>query len=131
MIKRFLSTVNNYYPITITTNAWNKMDTILNKHKAYSFIFSAKSGGCNGFNYQLNLINKNEYDILLKSKPTILENNNARLIIDPIAEMILFGTTIDFVSENFNKGIFENKFTFTPDKNIATTCGCGVSFNPK
>ena len=25
----------------------------------------------------------------------------------------------------------ENKFIFTPDKNLATSCGCGVSFSPR
>ena len=45
--------------------------------------------------------------------------------------MYLIGTTIDYESEDFEKGRFESKFTFTPDKDFATSCGCGVSFNPK
>ena len=66
-----------------------------------------------------------------KIKPTIIDNESTKLLIDPIAEMLLLGTTIDYVSEDFSKGIFENKFTFTPDKKLATSCGCGVSFNPR
>ena len=38
------------------------------------------------------------------------------------------GTTIDFITEDYSKNIFENKFTFTPQKNLATSCGCGISF---
>ena len=45
--------------------------------------------------------------------------------------MFLIGTKIDYINENYSKNIFESKFIFTPDKNFATSCGCGVSFNPK
>ena len=45
--------------------------------------------------------------------------------------MFLFGTKIDFIKEDYNKNIFESKFIFIPDKNLATSCGCGISFNPK
>ena len=53
---------------------------------------------------------------------------DAKLLVDPFSEMMLFGTTIDFINEDFNKGIFENKFIFRPDKDIVNACGCGVSF---
>ena len=45
--------------------------------------------------------------------------------------MFLLGTTINYISEDYEKGIFENKFVFTPDKKIASSCGCGISFTPK
>ena len=45
--------------------------------------------------------------------------------------MYLFGTTIDHISEDYKKGLFENKFVFLPDKNLASSCGCGISFTPK
>ena len=61
----------------------------------------------------------------------LMEEGEAKLFIEPEAEMFLIGTTIDFESEDFEKGRFENKFTFTPHKDFATCCGCGVSFNPK
>jgi Fe-S cluster assembly iron-binding protein IscA len=44
--------------------------------------------------------------------------------------MILLGTTVDFVSSDYNKNIFESKFIFKPDQNFASSCGCGVSFTP-
>ena len=56
------------------------------------------------------------------------ENEDITIVIDPMAEMLIIGTTIDYVSEDYVKGVFENKFVFTPDKNLATSCGCGVSF---
>ncbi len=127
-------------PINITSNAWDKMKKIIKSEESNgsdgyeSFLFSANSGGCNGFNYDLKLIKENEYNEIMNSnkiKPTIVDNDSIKLIIDPVAEMLLLGTTIDYVSEDFSKGIFENKFTFTPDKKLATSCGCGVSFNPR
>ena len=96
-------------------------------------MFSAEGGGCNGFNYKLNSIEDKTYNKLIESKlpPTILTNNNISVIIDPMSEMYLIGTKIDYIFEDFNKGIFENKFVFTPDKEIASSCGCGVSFAPR
>lgn len=133
MIKRLFSTTINNCPITITNNAWEKMHYIINQGEYTSFLFSASSGGCNGFNYKLELLNKEEFNEIYntKIKPIIIENNNTKLLIDPIAEMLLIGTKIDYVSEDYNKGIFENKFIFIPDKNLASSCGCGVSFTPK
>ena len=39
--------------------------------------------------------------------------------------------TIDYIFEDYDKGIFENKFIFETDKNVASSCGCGISFTPK
>ena len=137
MYKRFFSKINNNYPITITINAWNKMTEILNKqnkNNLFGFIFSAKGGGCNGFNYDLKLLSNNEFKNEFKNNKkriSILHNEKIKLLIDPYAELYLIGTTIDYINEDFNKGRFENKFIFKPDNKIAYTCGCGTSFTPK
>jgi len=135
MIKRLFTSIKKF-PITITDNAWNKMSDIIKKQNAKSFLFTANSGGCNGFNYQLDLLNEKKYNEFYnnhkgKHKPTVIKNNNTMVLIDPIAEMILLGTTVDYVSSDYNKNIFESKFIFKPDQNFASSCGCGVSFTPK
>ena len=119
--------------LSITKRAWSKMKDVIKKEKSESFMLSAISGGCNGFNYDLKLINKKKFDSFIntKIKPMVIENDDTKLLVDPIAEMILLGTKIDYVIEDYSNGIFENKFIFTPDKNIANSCGCGISFNPK
>lgn len=121
--------------ISITNNAWKKIISVTKKQRGEGFLFLAESGGCNGFNYKLNLIHKNELDDLLsKNKnflPTIYEKENIKLIIDPLSEMFLVGTKIDYISEDYAENIFENKFIFTADKDVASSCGCGISFNPK
>ena len=133
MIKRFLNVQNVKPIINITENAWNKMNNIIKNTDNIGFIFSADSGGCNGFNYNLELLNKYELDKL--KRPTIIEKNvdnkNIKLVIEPYSEFYLLGTTIDFINENYNKGIFESKFNFIPDKKTAYSCGCGKSFTLK
>ena len=143
MIRRLFSTIGNMAkqpirmnkpPIQVTNSAWEKIDYILEKRDNHLFYFTASSGGCNGFNYDLNLITLGNYLDMTERLTTftLLENENkSKIYIEPVAEMLLFGTTIDYVKEDWNKGIFENKFIFIPDKNLVTSCGCGVSFTPK
>ena len=127
MIKRLIE------PIVVSSCAYNKMSQILKTQNRHAFLFYAKGGGCNGFNYMLETLNKDEYDNMLNEhkKLTIMENDGTKLIIEPMSEMMLLGTTIDYIKEDYSKNIFESKFVYKPDKDFATTCGCGVSFNPK
>ncbi len=118
--------------INVTQNAWKKMNTIVKKsNNSYGFLFGANSGGCNGLNFKLELLKEDEYNIIKKLKPNILENDGIKLYIDPKTEMFLIGTTIDYINEDYNKGVFENKFIYNVDKKLASSCGCGVSFTPK
>ena len=120
-------------PITVTNNAWKKINDILKSNNDVAMIFSADGGGCNGFNYKLNPMKKKEFNIIQleseKINPSILNNGESKIVIDPLSEMLLLGTTIDYIKENYQKGIYESKFVFIPDKKIASTCGCGISFN--
>ena len=120
-------------PITISNNAWYKMNDILKKNKNFAFLFSAQSGGCNGFNYNLETINKNQFDSLYKDniQPTLINNIDTKLLIEPLSEILLIGTNIDYIKEDYSKNIFESKFLFTPKNELATTCGCGISFSPR
>jgi len=120
--------------LTITNNAWKKMFDILKNNNNKNFILSATSGGCNGFNYNFKIIENTKYEYIISSnkfKPIIIDNNGVNVIIDPSSEFLLLGTKIDYITEDFTKGIFSNKFSFTPNKEIASSCGCGISFNPK
>ena len=118
--------------INVTANAWKKMGSIIKKsNNKNGFIFGANSGGCNGFNFDLRLIEKEEKQEIMKMKPSILTNDDVNLYIEPLSEMHLIGTTIDYINEDFSKGIFENKFVYKIDKKLASSCGCGVSFMPR
>lgn len=62
--------------------------------------------------------------------PTIIKKDNIKILIEPKSEMLLIGTTIDYIKEDYDKNIFENKFIFIPDKTLTSSCGCGISFIP-
>ena len=118
--------------INITKNAWTKLSSILNKsNNKNGFIFGVTSGGCNGFNFDLRLIENKEMEKMEKLKASTLEFKETKLYIEPLSEMYLIGTTIDFINEDLNKGIFESKFIYNIDKKLASSCGCGISFTPK
>lgn len=120
--------------INITSNAWNKMSSIIGKsNNQYGFLFGVTSGGCNGFNFKLNLMNNSEYESILKLKPNIFNDKDKKvnLYVDPLSEIYIVGTTIDYINEDINKGIFESKFVYQVDKQNASSCGCGISFTPK
>ena len=118
--------------ITITKKAFSKMNTIMKKsNNKNGFLFGVNSGGCNGFNFDLKLIESTELNEIKKLKPNIISQDSVNVFVDPLSEIYLFGTTIDYTEEDFSKGIFENKFVYKVNKELATSCGCGVSFNPR
>ena len=119
--------------ILITKNAWKKMTEIIKQSKnLYGFIYSASSGGCNGFNFELELLDKKMHNNIIKNKYlTVLSNKGIKLYVDPLSEMHLLGTSINYITEDYSRGQFENKFVFDVNKDLMTTCGCGTSFTPK
>ena len=119
--------------ISVTNKAWSKMTTIIRQSKnKYGFLYSVSSGGCNGFNFKLELLNEEVFNDITKNKfLTILTDDETKLYVEPLSEMNLLGTTIDYVTEDYVKGQFENKFIFNVNKELMTTCGCGTSFTPK
>lgn len=123
------------FPITVTNNAWQKINDILKSNNDVAMIFSAEGGGCNGFNYKLNPMQEIDFKMIQseseKVKPSIINNGDSKILIEPLSEMLLLGTTIDYIKEDYQKGIYESKFVFVPDKKFASSCGCGISFNIK
>jgi iron-sulfur cluster assembly accessory protein len=118
--------------INVTRSAWIKMENIMHKSKnKIGFIFGVTSGGCNGFNFDLKVIDEENLKEFNRLKPSKLEYKNVTLYIDPLSEMHLIGTTIDYIHEDYSKGIYENKFNYIVDQKLASSCGCGVSFMPK
>jgi len=129
-IIRNFSSLNRPKIINITSNAWKKIETIMHKSNNTQMLFSVKGGGCNGFNYNLNLIDKNNIPENLK-KFNYVNNDKYKVYIDPLSEIYLIDTTIDYLNEDFEKNIYESKFVYIRDKSDVSTCGCGISFLPK
>lgn len=115
--------------INITAAAWEKIAMISIQTNINSFLFSADSGGCSGLNFSLQTIASDEINsIAMNSKIPIslFKNKNNTVYVEPLSEMYLIGTTIDYTQD-----IFESKFVFLPDKDKVSTCGCGTSFHIK
>jgi len=119
--------------ISVTTKAWSKMSAIIRQStNKYGFIYSAASGGCNGFNFKLGLLDESTHSKISSIKYlSVLENETTKLYVDPLSEMYLLGTTIDYVTEDYTKGQLESKFVFEVDKDLMSSCGFGISFSPK
>ena len=117
--------------IMVSDNAWKKMNTIYNSTNYNTFLFAANSGGCGGLNYYFKNVNPMtilEMDKGHKLPLTKIKNDILEVYVEPLSEMYLLGTTIDYISEDYNKNIYESKFVFIRDKDIVNTCGCGESF---
>ena len=122
--------------IQVTKNGWNKIREIIKQsNNKYGLLYSASSGGCSGFNFDLGLLDETTYKKMSKMKYlTVLtepRSSITKVYVDPMSEMHLLGTTIDYITEDYSKGQFENKFIFEVDKELLSTCGCGTSFTLK
>jgi len=118
--------------ISVTNKAWSKMRYILKQSgNIYGFLYSVKSGGCNGFSFKLGLLDKATHSNISSAKYyTVLQDSTTHLYVDPLSEMYLHGTTIDYVEEDYTNGRLESKFVYDVDKQLMSSCGCGISFSP-
>ena len=74
-----------------------------------------KNGGCAGMEYTM------EYVDEIAPHDEVVEQNGARVMIAPMAQMFLFGTEIDYET-----GLLESGFRFN-NPNVVDACGCGES----
>ena len=127
--------MSKFIPV-ITYRAWKKINCILQRSLQDSMLYSVESGGCNGFNFKLEILDDSIKNKLYSNKrpATLIQspiNNNQHIYIDPESELYLLNTEIDFITEDYNKQIFDSKFVFNIDPTIMRRCGCGTSFNIK
>ena len=76
---------------------------------------SVKGGGCSGLQYVWGLLNDNP-DIEW-SEPI-----DDLLVVDPVAEMYILGSEIDYVTE------LGGSFLAVKNPTASSSCGCGESF---
>ena len=74
-------------------------------------------GGCSGFQYGFDFAEEIQED------DTVIEEQNARFVLDALSYPYLVGSTLDYV-----EGLEGSRFTLT-NPNASTTCGCGSSFS--
>lgn len=86
----------------------NKM--IENEGKRYVTL-DVKGGGCSGFRYEWNFSDDTTGNLI-----------DDILVIDVMAEMFLFGCTVDYVQE------LGGSYLTVVNPNATASCGCGESF---
>jgi len=102
----------------VTNEAADRTAHLLAKDKKMVALrIAVDGGGCSGFMYQYNLVDKiNEDDFIIKI-------NDIKILIDPLSQQFLDGCTFEFIEE-LGSSYFQIK-----NPNATAKCGCGSSFS--
>jgi iron-sulfur cluster assembly protein len=101
--------------VTITPAAVKQIVRLMTRDEATGLRIGVKKGGCAGMEYTM--------DYVAEADPhdEVVEQDGARVLIAPMAQMFLFGTEIDYETS-----LLESGFRFR-NPNVAEACGCGES----
>jgi iron-sulfur cluster assembly accessory protein len=104
--------------VTVTDKAIDYMKTVIQNHAPGEYItLGVKSGGCSGFEYVWGLSTDHSIEHVKWSDPI-----GEVLLLDPMAEMYIIGSEIDYVTE------LGGSFLAVKNPTAASSCGCGDSF---
>ena len=106
-------------PVSLTPKAVAQINRLMARDNVYGLKLGVKKGGCAGMEYTM------EFETEAGPMDEIIEQDGARVMIAPMAQMFLFGTEIDYVSS-----LLEAGFKFN-NPNVAEACGCGESIKFK
>ena len=105
--------------VSITPAASKQIAKLMAKDDRQGLRIGVKKGGCAGMEYTM------EYVDALAEHDEVVEENGARILIAPMAQMFLFGTEIDY-----EISLLEAGFKFN-NPNVEDACGCGESIKFK
>ena len=102
-----------------TSSAADRVREILSESGKSYLRVGVVNGGCAGMEYTM--------EIAAAAGPLdeVIEQDGARVMIAPMAQMFLFGTEIDYETS-----LLESGFKFN-NPNVAEACGCGESIKFK
>ena len=103
--------------LLVTNNAAKKIIELSKKKEKKMLRISVTGGGCQGFQYNLDMENKSE------KKDIIIKKNNALVVIDQNSLNLIKGAEIDFVED-----LIGSRFKINNPK-ATSSCGCGTSFS--
>ena len=106
--------------IKITSTAIRHLKRVLRENNAKYIYFGLKSGGCSGFEYIIKPTNKE-----LSKNDELIKIDDIPIQICGKSLMYCMGTEIEW-----NKSIMGEMFVFKNPLS-QSTCGCGISFQPK
>lgn len=105
--------------VTLTPAAIRQITRLMEKQGSTGLRIGVKKGGCAGMEYTM------EYVSDINPMDEVIEQDGARVMIAPMAQMFLFGTEIDYQTS-----LLESGFRFN-NPNVAEACGCGESIKFK
>ena len=103
--------------LLVTNNAAKKIIELSKKKEKKMLRISVTGGGCQGFQYNLDMEDKS------KKKDIIIKKNNALVIIDQNSLNLINGSEIDIVED-----LIGSRFKINNPK-ATSSCGCGTSFS--
>ncbi len=105
-------------PVTVSSRAAKRIATILSGEGGGAMLrLAVTGGGCSGFQYNFALDGTRMDDDLL------IEEEGAKILIDPVSLDFLAGSEIDFTDDLIGQAFKVN------NPNATASCGCGTSFS--
>ncbi len=101
--------------VSITDKAAIQIAKLMAKDESAGLRIGVKKGGCAGMEYTMEYVND------VDPMDEVVEQDGARVMIAPMAQMFLFGTEIDY-----EISLLESGFKFR-NPNVTEACGCGES----
>ncbi len=103
--------------LLVTNNVAKKIIELSKKKDKRMLRISVIGGGCQGFQYNLDMENQS------KETDVIIKKNNALIVIDENSLNLIKGSEIDFVED-----LIGARFKINNPKSTSS-CGCGTSFS--
>jgi len=105
--------------VTMTPAAVTQVRKLMERDGRAGLRIGVKKGGCAGMEYTMEFVDTAD------GNDEVVEQDGARVMIAPMAQMFLFGTEIDY-----RVSLLESGFQFN-NPNVADACGCGESIKFK
>ncbi len=101
--------------VNMTPTAAKQISKLMAQKGHQGLRIGVKKGGCAGMEYTMDYVDD------VDPMDEVVEQDGARVMIAPMAQMFLFGTEIDYETS-----LLESGFKFR-NPNVTEACGCGES----
>lgn len=101
--------------VTLTPRAVAQIQRLMQRRGGGGLRIGLRKGGCAGMEYTM------DYATEADPMDAVVEQDGARVLISPQAQMFLLGSRIDYEA-----GLLESGFRFS-NPNVVESCGCGES----
>ncbi|WP_299927266.1 iron-sulfur cluster assembly accessory protein [uncultured Pelagimonas sp.] len=105
--------------VSMTPAAVKQISRLMERDGRHGLRIGVKKGGCAGMEYTMDYVDTAD------PNDEMVEQDGARVMIAPMAQMFLFGTEIDYETS-----LLESGFKFR-NPNVTDACGCGESIKFK